>query len=238
MVKLDAKELIEILNKFETSEAKHSCDLCEDDGYVFDQNTRKITACTCTAKKNNTELQSWKAEQKSALKKTISQRIDIDKTKLPSFPLPSGGAWLYGKAGTGKTHLAAYMLANLIDAAEKKVSWCFHPVRSLLDAWVQQYSEYSEIRTAALALMSQLSACKLVVLDDIDKISRITPAREEELYSLFDTLHSRNATLIVTSQISIDEFCRRMPHEAEYIRRDGIGPQQRRLKEMCKEIKL
>ncbi|MDZ7343127.1 MAG: ATP-binding protein [candidate division KSB1 bacterium] len=221
-----------------TPNISYECDACEDSGYVFDMETRQLMPCHCAAQRRAAELERWKAQQRLELRKTISQRIDLDKTRLPGFPLPQGGAWLYGRAGAGKTHLAAYMLMRFIELAREKVSWCFHPVRALLDAWVRQYSDDGEMRSQAIGFLSRLASCRVVVIDDIDKISRITPAREEGFYTLFDTLHSRGATLVVTSQVSIDDFCKRMPSEAEYMKRDGVGPQQRRLRELCREVRL
>lgn len=84
--------------------------------------------------------------------------------------------------------------------------------------------------------LEYLARCRVVVINDIDKIGKMTEAREEHFFDLIDGMHSRDAEFLVPSNISLNDFCLRMGGEDLFIKRDGLGPMQRRLRELCKQI--
>jgi hypothetical protein len=86
--------------------------------------------------------------------------------------------------------------------------------------------------------MRALDTADVIVINDIDKIGKMTEAREEHFFDLIDKMHSRAAVFLVPANIGISEFCQRMGNEGLFMRRDGIGPMQRRLEELCTQIKV
>lgn len=221
---------------------KCKCDACGDSGYLWDEiNHRIIGPCECSGQKRAEALTTWKREETRRLKSILLPKINlVDTKKKPWYPkLPEhGGVWLSGPADAGKTHAVGWMLAKKIDQATRPFAWAWFGARQVLEAWSGQYSEDWESRDKARGVMQALATASVIVLNDIDKIGKVTQAREEHFFDLFDSIHSRDAELLVPSNVTIDEFCRRMDNEDMFIRRDGIGPMQRRLKEVCKEIKL
>lgn len=220
---------------------EYACPRCDDTGYIYDfEQHRIVSRCECSRERRAARLREWKAEQQVRLAKLISGRVDLSKTVRRGYMDTIGqqSVWLYGPAGNGKTHCAAWLIEQAILSAENPFDWGWYPIRKLIDAWRKQYDEIVDLRIEALTIMRNLEREEIVVIDDIDKIGTLTAAREEEFFNLIDSLHGRKVQLIVTSQSNIDAFCARMSGEALYIKRDKIGPQQRRLKEICKEIRL
>jgi hypothetical protein len=130
------------------------------------------------------------------------------------------------------------MVARKIDQAKQPFTWSWFKARDIFKAWVDQYSDDSQLRYNARDVAYALNSHDLIVIDDLDKTGRITQAREEHLFEMIDGIYSRNAALIIPANITINEFCARMEGEDLFIKRDGIGPQQRRLRDICKEVKV
>jgi len=219
----------------------YQCNRCEDSGYIFDFETRTLLGrCECEKERRAEKLATWRETALERLRGLVSERVDLAKTQRRTYMTDIGtqSIWLHGRAGSGKTHCAAYYIEQAINTADAPFEWGWYPIRKLVDAWRSQYDDFVDMRIEALTILRQLEREEIIVIDDIDKIGTITSAREEEFFNLIDSIHGRKAQLIVTSQNDIDIFCDRMSREALLIRRDGIGPQQRRLKEICKEIRL
>lgn len=224
-----------------TSSPEYNCERCEDSGYIYDFASHKIVGrCECVKERRAARLENWRASELERLRSVVSGRVDLATTTRRGYMSGVGmqSVWLSGAAGKGKTHFAAWIIEQAIQTAESPFEWGWYPIRKLVDAWRSQYDEIVDRRIEALTIMSQVERQEIIVIDDIDKIGTITAAREEEFFNLIDSIHGRKAQLIVTSQSSIDGFCSRMSGEALFIKRDTIGPQQRRLKEICKEIKI
>lgn len=181
----------------------------------------------------------WKLQETRRLKSILMPQINLAQTKkYPWYAqLPEkGGVWLSGPADVGKTHAVGWILARKIDRAVSPFRWAWYGARQVLEAWSGQYSDDWDSRDRARGVMHALAHASVIVLNDIDKIGKMTHAREEQFFDLFDGIYSRGAELLVPSNVTIDEFCRRMENEDIFIRRDGIGPIQRRIKKICKEI--
>lgn len=223
------------------SSPEYNCERCEDSGYIYDfESHRLLGRCECAKERRAARLEAWRSEELARLTGLVSGRVDLSKTARRGYMAGVGtqSVWLSGAAGKGKTHFAAWIIEQAIQSAENPFDWGWYPIRKLVDAWRSQYDDIVDRRIEALTVMSQVERQEIIVIDDIDKIGTITAAREEEFFNMIDSIHGRKAQLIVTSQSGIDSFCSRMSGEALFIKRDKIGPQQRRLKEICKEITI
>lgn len=218
----------------------YDCENCDDTGFALDPVTHRPngTRCECTKERRAANLRAWKASELERLGGMVSGRVDLAKTQSrPYMTTGTDSLWLHGIAGKGKTHFAAWIIQQAIQSAEIDFTWGWYEIRKLIAAWKNQHSELVDLKIEALTLLNHVLKCEILVIDDIDKIGTITAAREEELYGLIDEIHGKRAQLIVTSQNTIDEFCGRMQREALFMEQ-GKGPVQRRLKEICKEIKI
>lgn len=219
---------------------KPDCPVCEDSGYIWNHEERRVEGrCECHKDQQAKRLVEWKRAQTYRLKSILLPKIDLTKTvKRPWYSeLPeNGGVWLSGPADKGKTHAAGWIVARKIEQAKAPFTWSWFKAREIFKAWVDQYSDDPNARYSARDVAYALNSYDLIVIDDLDKTGRITQAREEHLFEMLDGIYSRQAELIVPANITLNEFCSRMEGEDLFIKRDGIGPQQRRLKDICKEV--
>lgn len=210
-------------------------------GDLFNLAERVIVGeCGCREAARAENLKWWRDGQIEKLKKILMPRIDLTATEKREWhkDLPeSGGVWISGKAGNGKTHAAGWIVARHIKKSGQDFKWSWFKARQIFEAWVNQYSDDYQTKRNALDLMHCLKSHPVIVIDDFDKMGKITQAREEHLFDLIDSIHSRGAALIIPANITIDSFCQRMENESGFIKRDGIGPVQRRLKDICKEVR-
>jgi DNA replication protein DnaC len=218
------------------------CSVCADSGYIWNHEEHRIEGlCECHKDQQAKRLVEWKRAQTYLLKSILLPKIDLTRTEKRAWysELPQkGGVWLSGPADKGKTHAAGWMVAKKIQEAKQPFTWSWFKAREIFKAWVDQYSDDPSERYTAKDVAYALSSHDLIVIDDLDKTGRITQAREEHLFEMFDGIYSRQAELIVPANITLTEFCSRMEGEDMFIKRDGIGPQQRRIRDICKEVKI
>lgn len=221
---------------------KADCDVCSDSGYLWNETERRIEGrCECQKDMQAKRLAEWKKSETYRLKSILLPKIDLTRTdKKPWYPqLPeSGGVWLSGPADEGKTHAVGWMLAKKISEAKRPFLWSWFKSRQILEAWKDQYDDSWEKKGAAREVMNALKLHDVIVIDDIDKTGKITQAREEHLFDMIDGIYARGAELLVPSNIDLDTFCHRMENEDLFMRRDGVGPVQRRLRDICTQVKL
>jgi len=214
---------------------QYQCENCDDTGFALDPETHRPTGkrCECAKERRAARLRRWKVEQLDRLNTLISGRVDLSNTDpRPYMQRPQNQSlWLYGVARRGKTHYAAWLIKQAIESAENDFVWGWYPIREIIKAWKDQYSDIIDLKMSALKTVWDVQKCEILVIDDIDKIGTITAAREEEFYGLIDDMHGRRVQLIVTSQHSIDAFCSRMTREALFMA-EGRGPISGRLHEI------
>lgn len=213
-----------------------------DNGQLFSESLRRVVGqCACYPERAAAELKRWKSQQINVLKGLLLPRIDLTKTNTESKKwykkLPeSGGVWMHGVTGEGKSHAAGWLLAKRIKESKRKFSWSWYSIREIMAAWSEQYSEDTRVKREAWAVMGRLEWDDMIVIDDADKTGAFTKAREEHFYDFINTAHAKCKELIFTANIGIAEFCDKMDDERAKARRDGVGPIQRRIREMCKEV--
>lgn len=243
METLTASEIESAIGSLTPADVRYECENCDDTEFALDPETHRPNGlrCECAKERRAANLARWKVAEVDRLRKLISERVDIDKTTPRGYMAEirdSKSLWLHGAAGNGKTHCAAWVIKRAIETADNPFQWGWYRIRKLADAWQNQYSEFGDVKFDALQILKRLESDEIVIIDDIDKIGTITAAREEEFFGLIDSIHERRAQLIITSQNDIDSFCDRMSREKMFIQRDGKGPQQRRLHEICRQIEV
>lgn len=115
----------------------------------------------------------------------------------------SGGLYLAGPVGVGKTHMAACIVNSLLDAGE---SVLFGGVVSLLGMIQATYSGQGD----EAAIMRQLSTVRYLVIDDIGK-EKVSEWVEQTLYRVIDARYGEELPLIVTSNWTPDQLEKRYP---------------------------
>lgn len=241
MTKTDASELADVLATLTLEPVV--CDGCGDgSGYLWSETEHRVIGyCECHAAQKSKRLIEWKRAETQRLKTILLPRINLAETVKRDFwpQLPeTGGLWISGPAEIGKTHAVGWMVAKRINDAQKPFSWSWFSARQIFEAWTNQYADEFDKRSAAREVMNALSRHDLIIVNDFDKMGKVTEARQEHLFDMIDGIHQRGAALLAPCNVTINEFCERIGNENLFINRDGIGPIQRRLKDICKEVKL
>ncbi|HDS74360.1 MAG TPA: cell division protein ZapE [Firmicutes bacterium] len=134
------------------------------------------------------------------------------------------GLYIYGKTGGGKTYLASALLNELIIRTARPGLFV-NVTQQLFPRLRQTYEDENRSETE-MQIMSQLSRMPYLVLDDLG-VERNTKWESEVLYNIIDVRYRRRKEVIITSNVSPDEF--------ESLSRGRITS---RLKHMCVVIKM
>jgi DNA replication protein DnaC len=138
------------------------------------------------------------------------------------------GLYLWGKAGTWKTSIAASWLAAEIKGGASG-RYVFIP-----DLLTDLYAVYAGNGGTRAEIVDRLASAPLLVLDDLGK----EKASEHAASVLFEILdgryreHKAGNWLIVTSNYPLDELCDRFPNE------EVAEPIRRRLSEMTVAVPM
>ena len=168
---------------------------------------------------------------------------DVDKNTNQENIINEGSSvWIWGESGKGKT-LTALRKAWKIYKGEGEHS--FDEYGSIIyekSSWKPMFNCYEIIAYMSYDLCRSFQDASLnnteyepeektlYVIDDIDKI-KMTEFREEQLFRFFDICLKREIKLIVTSQISIQDF-------ASMFSGSFVAAMERRLSQIFKEIQL
>lgn len=106
------------------------------------------------------------------------------------------GLFLYGDTGVGKTYLMA-LYAN--QQAKRGYSVCFVTMSRLLNEIKQTFNYKSD--TEVETIMSQLSTCDLLVLDDIGSEAVTQWSRDEILFTILNNRMEANRMTCFTSNL-------------------------------------
>ena len=129
------------------------------------------------------------------------------------------GLMFYGKAGSGKTHLAACIANELLD---RGVSVVMTSCSRLADMVLHSDESEAEI-------LGRLNIARLLILDDLGA-ERNSEYISERVYNIIDARYRSCKPLIVTTNVGIEEFSR-----------DTDATRSRiysRIKEMCYPVEV
>ncbi len=124
-------------------------------------------------------------------------------------------AWLNFKTGFGKTAFSYKLIYEKLKVKK-------------LNLLMLDINKFTSIVINKLENPNPFQNMDLIFFDDIDKLGNITPPKQELIFSLIDYCYQNKKTLIVTSNISINEFAKRLECSVEITRR---------LNELCKDKK-
>lgn len=136
----------------------------------------------------------------------------------------TGGLFLTGPVGTGKTYLAACLVNALI---LREIRVLFGNVLDLLGRIRRTFDE--DAQEEEWRVVDELARVPLLVIDDLGK-EKVSEWVEQTLYRIVDMRYRENRALVVTSNYTLSELEKRYP---------DVGPAlASRIAEMCEGVRL
>ena len=116
----------------------------------------------------------------------------------------TSGLMLYGKAGSGKTHLAVAITRHIIE--QKQIQVRFARVVDLLAEIRKTFDENEQYRTENESdLISRYTSAPLLVIDDLGA-EKTTDWVRQILYQIIDERWIEQKPIIVTSNLNLEEL--------------------------------
>lgn len=143
------------------------------------------------------KFENWKH------RKELAVALKICKDYAASFreaKLTGQGLVLMGPRGTGKTHLAAAIAAELM---QNLYSVIFQPVPVLLKRIQATYRKHAEEQEDKL--LAALASCDLLILDDVGA-EKWTEWVESTLFTIIDERYRHMLPLVITTNCSMEEL--------------------------------
>ncbi len=141
------------------------------------------------------------------------------KNQVEVMNIESGGIWLWGDSGVGKSHCAYHLCRNRNYLSHEVVGYKWYDLEKL---FVNKFTnDWSFDQTL-------LEETSVLLIDDLDKL-KLTESTEKELCAMFDMAMERKMIAVITANQNIEEFVNRFKFN-EY-----APAVYRRLKELCKK---
>lgn len=191
-------------------ESDSDCPDCDGYGYIVTPDDVKVCHCLQERKgkrrldKSNIPIR-YKNKDLENFKATIdSRRLALRQVKrfIDEFDLADErpGLFLYGAAGTGKTHLAVGAVKELV---ARGYSCLFYNMVTLIGDLRQSHGY--DLDREILERLDRLYEVDVLVLDDLGA-GKLSEFVLEKTYSLIDQRYSNNQCLIVTSNLPMAEL--------------------------------
>jgi len=138
-----------------------------------------------------------KTEENSAARAAFRRFIASDS--------PWGSVVALGPTGTGKTFLSLVCLNVMM--GQGGASALFLPEHVLIDAWRSTHDRSNpELSRWATKILERARSCDILLLDDFGQTRNATGGALDEIESVIMSRHERNASMIVTSNRSLDSL--------------------------------
>lgn len=102
-------------------------------------------------------------------------------------------AYIWGGAGTGKTHLLQAACSEKLESERQRI-----------------YLALSQLKNSSPALLKKMNPVSLVCIDDIDAISQ-NPLWEEALFHFYNSVQANGGSLILSSAINPQNLSIQLP---------------------------
>lgn len=213
-----------------------SCPSCDGTGWkpVEQDGVRRVVRCDCwreqTSQQRLAEANIPKRYQHCTLDNFVSYNESLERavararTLAAEFPAISGGLFLEGQPGVGKTHVAVAVLKQVIERTGAR--GLFYDIRDLLRVIRSTYDP--AIRTTEVEVLRPVMRADLLVLDDLGA-EKTSEWVEETMNLIVNTRYNeRRATIFTSNYLDIPDDTD--PNALLY----RIGARMRsRLHEMC-----
>lgn len=186
------------------------CNLCDGYGHIIDEEGR-ARACSCV----RDEIIQSEYEKARIPNRYMHEDLSTFQTKTTALKdclLKSKvyyrnysienykGLYIYGPTGTGKTHLSIGILKGLISRGFDGV---FYNVVDLLDAIKSTFNPTADSAPKG-RLMQDLNR-QIFILDDFG-VQKTSTWVSDRLYSLINTRYQECKTIVITSNMSLDDL--------------------------------
>ena len=230
-------------NRAVASEAKLTCPVCRDTGWVIEKRKGRELAVRCKCRKDrkgDALLAACRIPPRYAActldsfelwepgNPTISEALRKTRSFVAGFPDVRRGLVLMGPVGIGKTHLAVAAMKDLV--AQHGIHGLYVNFLELVQALQMSFDGGTRSREE---IMSPVIAADVVVLDELGA-GKLTPWVMDLLYHVVNSRYMQLRLTLVTTNFS--DHPKRTGEESLA---DRVGaPVRSRLFEMCDPIDM
>jgi DNA replication protein DnaC len=182
---------------------------CDGSGFLYDEDTRRASDCTCRPRR----LARRKARKLAGVIPKRYQGVSFDRAPVTLIDhdivrivrryvdtldqrLDEGdGIWFRGRPGTGKTTLAMLVSA---EALRQSHSVAIYSLPRLLGLLRETFDDGSE--SSLSTLLDRLAAVELLHIDDVGA-EQSSPWVLEQLYTIINTRYEDNRAVVLTTNL-------------------------------------
>jgi len=217
------------------------CQVCDDTGWkpLDEQGVHRVVRCDCWREQVGQHrladaniprrYQHCTLANFSAYNESLEQAVAKARQVAEGFPVVDRGLLLEGPPGVGKTHLAAAVLAQVVQTSGAR--GLFYDTRDLLRVIRSTYDP--SIRTTELEVLRPVMTADLLVLDDLGA-EKTSEWVEETMNLIVNTRYNgKRLTIFTSNYLDIPDDTE--PNSLLF----RIGHRMRsRLHEMCEFVQM